>query len=200
MTWRRTCLLLSVLLSFTAANVVGCVEQSNGSVGSVIRTADRSERDTQPAPAAAPVALATPTPTAAAPGPGVALRPPTPAPPVAPRYRVQGPGVDVPVVGTVGAPCAPSRPPVPWAGAYFDGCAAGLWIMAHPPFFGAMNGWSIGTQVTYWDGAAAAHVYHVVSSAVFAAGSTPPIPAGAVHFQVCTDNVAGSPVRVLGAS
>ena len=136
-----------------------------------------------PSPSTSPVAVSSPLPSAgSAPG-----RPGTAA-----RLRVIGPGVDVAVVGTVGAPCVGTRPPVPMGGAYYDGCAAGLWIMAHPPYFGAMNGWAIGTPVTYYDAAGSPHAYHVTGVGVFPAGSRPLVPAGSVHFQVCTENVTGS--------
>lgn len=147
-------------------------------------------------PTAAPV---TPTPdvprfTPAAPAP---LRPPT-NPPPPPRLRVVGPGVDVAIVGSYGD-CS-GKAPVGWAGAYFDTCQLGTWVMAHPPFFGAMNGWGVGTQVTYFDGAGAAHVAHVVDSRVFAPGSPGIHVTGWLHLQVCTQNVANSTVRVLDAA
>lgn len=152
---------------------------------------------------------ATPTPAPASPTPDVPrftpapapLRPPTnppPPPPPAPRLRVVGPGVDTPIVGSYGD-CT-GKAPVGWAGAYFDTCQPGTWVMAHPPFFGAMNGWGIGTQVTYFDGSGAAHVAHVTASRVFAPGSSGIQVTGWLHLQVCTQNVANSSVRVLDAA
>jgi hypothetical protein len=123
---------------------------------------------------------------------------PAPAPPTY-RWRVIGPGVNVAIVGAVGGPCQGQRPPVPWGGAYWDSCH-GAWLMAHPPFFGAMNGWGIGTAVSYWDGGGQERVYHIASNQVFSAGSNVAASYGEMTFQVCLYNTLGSPVRVLGAN
>ena len=116
------------------------------------------------------------------------------------RYsnRIIGPGVNVGIAGTY-SDCT-GKSPVGWAGAYFDSCNAPTWIMAHPTFFGAMNNWAIGTEVTYWDGNGIPHIAHIINSRVFPPGGTVWTASGWLHLQVCTDNTVGSNVRVLDAN
>lgn len=112
--------------------------------------------------------------------------------------RVIGPGVNASIAGTY-SDCT-GHAPVGWSGAYFDSCFSDVWIMAHPAFFGAMNSWTIGTQVSWWDSGGVEHAYHITGSTVY-----PPnfhiVDPGGVHFQVCVYNIpSGSPVRVLTAA
>jgi hypothetical protein len=142
-----------------------------------------------------PVATPIPVPIPAVPQPVTAPLRPVNAPV---RLRVVGPGVDVGVVGSY-TDCT-GRAPVGWSGAYFDTCQPGTWIMAHPPFFGAMNSWSVGTAVTWYDSAGNAHLAHVIANRVFPSGSGGFTVSGWLHLQVCTANVANSSVRVLDAA
>ena len=126
---------------------------------------------------------------------------PQPAPPLAPvarRWRLVGPGLDVPIVGTVGAPCTAPRPPVPAGGAAFDSCQPGLWLDCHVSVCPAMNGWGVGSEVTYFDGDSAGHVYHITGVQYAAVGSSGLVVTGPVHFQVCTTTL-GTTARVLSA-
>lgn len=155
------------------------------------------------APTATPTAVPTLTPTAApATAPpavvGTTARPTAPPAPTVYRNRVIGPGVNVSIVGTY-TDCT-GKAAVGWAGAYFDSCFPAPWIMAHPTFFGGMNGWGIGTAVTWWDGNAVPHTYHIIDITVYPPGSTGVRVNGSAHFQVCTQNIVNSTVRVLNAA
>jgi hypothetical protein len=133
--------------------------------------------------------------------PSVNLRPPTPTPQSEPsviRWRVVGPGVNAPIAGSY-TDCS-GKAPVGWAGAYYDTCQPGPWIMAHPPFFGAMNSWGIGTAVTVYDGSGNGTTYHIINSRVFNPGAGGFSVSGSAHFQVCTANIPNSTVRVLDAA
>lgn len=116
------------------------------------------------------------------------------------RNRVTGPGVNVAVVGTY-SDCT-GKALVGSGGAYYDNCWPAPWILAHPPFFGAMNSWAIGTPITWWDGSGSPHTYHIIDSTVYPPGSTSDTVRvdGTLHLQVCTSNVKGSTIRVLNAA
>lgn len=62
-----------------------------------------------------------------------------------------------------------------------------------------MNGWSVGNEVTWYDGAGNGHTVHIIAVHVFAPGSSGNLVSGSTHFQVCTTNTGSSPVKVFDA-
>lgn len=159
------------------------------------RVADRSTPGVMVTPPPTPTPTPIPTPE-----PAVQPQPATPtAAPPPPRLRVVGPGVNVAIVGSY-TDCT-GKGLVGWGGAYFDACFTNTFIMAHPTFFGPMNGWAVGTAVTYYDAAGGAHQLHIISTAVYPPHALLPTAGiGAVTFQVCLENTVDSPIRVLGAA
>lgn len=192
-------LLLMAVAGALCGNVLKLKTSDNVHVGAIA----------PPNPASPAPYVPTPTPTATPAAKPVDVPPsqsrattaPTARPPVATtvyRNRVIGPGVNVVIVGTY-TDCT-GKAAVGWSGAYFDSCFPAPWIMAHPTFFGAMNSWSVGTAVTWWDGNGTPHTYHIIDITVYPSGSSGVRVDGSAHFQVCTQNINNSPVRVLNAA
>lgn len=145
-------------------------------------------------PAAAPTAVPTPAVTD--------LRPPTPAPTPAQivtvvANRIQGPGLDIRIVGSVGN-CSATPRLVPYGGAYYDSCQSGVWLDCHVSVCPSMNNWGVGTSVTWWDDGGIPHSVTINNVTVAQPGQRIPVPPGSYHFQVCT-NAAGTAVRILSA-
>jgi hypothetical protein len=112
------------------------------------------------------------------------------------RLMLVGPGLHMPIMGSVGN-CAASVRTVPYSGAYYDACQPGLWLLCHVAVCPSMNSWGIGSQVTYYDGNGNAN-YYTISNVQVVLASYRGGFSGSVHFQVCAD-AAGTYIRIMTA-
>jgi hypothetical protein len=91
-----------------------------------------------------------------------------------------------------------SNPGAPPPGVFLDPCLPGYWFVSHNwssggRFFSA----SMGSEVDYWDGAGAEHVWHVGSRRIVNGGL--PAAQGTATFQTCAA-ATGPPFLLVGAS